>query len=120
MITGFVDQYGHPLVELEVRGFKKEEKVLALIDSGFDGELCLPIELVIPLGLELCGIEAIELADGSIKKELVFAGTIKWEKKFRDVKVWLTSADQALIGRELMIERLLAIDFRSGDVRIEK
>ena len=120
MISGFIDQYGYPLVELEVRGLKKEEKTLALIDSGFDGELCLPIEVAISLGLELCGMETMELADGSVRKELVFTGTIKWEGKLRDVKVWLTSADQALIGTDLMLDRLLTIDFRTGEVKIEK
>lgn len=112
MITGFVDPYGHPLVEVEVSGLKREEKTLALVDSGFDGELCLPIEVAIPLGLELCGMESIELADGSVKNELLFSGTIQWEGKWRDVKVWLTSAGQALIGTELMLDRLLTIDFR--------
>ena len=39
MITGFIDKYGHPLVELEVRGLKKEEKVIALIDSGYSEQI---------------------------------------------------------------------------------
>lgn len=120
MIKGFIDEYGHPLIEIEMSGRKDKLKMLALVDSGFDGELCLPIEIAVPLGLELSGIETIELADGSMKEELVFNGIIKWEEELRSVRILLTSSKDAIIGTELMFARLLSIDFRAREVRIEK
>ena len=46
-----------------------EIAVDAVIDTGFDGYLCLPVQLAIQLGLELSGSIKVELADGSIKRE---------------------------------------------------
>ncbi|MFQ6116097.1 MAG: hypothetical protein ACE5NG_18710 [bacterium] len=120
MIEGFIDEHGHPLVEVEVGGSQTSVKVSALVDSGFDGELCLPIEVAIPLGLKLVAVQTIEFADGSTKKELVFDGRLSWEGEFRRAQVYLTAAKQALIGTGLLIERLVTLDFRLGVVRIEK
>ncbi|MGQ9631394.1 MAG: Uma2 family endonuclease [bacterium] len=36
------------------------------------GDLCLPVQIAIQLGLELCGIELYELADRTIQRENVF------------------------------------------------
>ena len=120
MVKGFIDEHGNPLIEVEVGGRKETTNVLTLVDSGFDGELCLPIEVAIPLGLELSGIQTIELADGSVKRELVFAGSVRWEGRPRSVRISLTTSEKAIIGRELMLNRKLIIDFRSGEVKIER
>ena len=46
-----------------------------MVDSGFDGFLCLPIEVAVGLGLELVTTIPVELADGTVNEnELVFAG----------------------------------------------
>ena len=120
MVKGFIDEHGNPLIEVEVGGRKETTNVLTLVDSGFDGELCLPIEVAIPLGLELSGIQTIELADGSVKRELVFVGSVRWEGRPRSVRISLTTSEKAIIGRELMLNRKLIIDFRSGEVKIER
>ena len=120
MIGGSIDQYGHPLIEVEVGGIRGTTKVFALVDSGFDGELCLPMEIAVPLGLELSGIETIQLADGSTRRQLLFIGFIRWEEASRTARILLTEADEAMVGTELMTDRCLTIDFRSGEVRIEK
>ena len=120
MVKGFIDEHGNPLIEVEVGGRKETTNVLTLVDSGFDGELCLPIEVAIPLGLELSGIQTIELADGSVKRELVFVGSVRWEGRPRSVRISLTTSEKAIIGRELVLNRKLIIDFRSGEVKIER
>jgi len=120
MVKGFIDEHGNPLIEVKVGGRKETTSVLTLVDSGFDGELCLPIEVAIPLGLELAGIQTIELADGSVKRELIFVGSVRWEGKSRSVRISLTTSEKAIIGRELMLNRMLIIDFRSGEVKIER
>jgi len=120
MIEGFIDKQGHVIIEVEVAGSRSTVKLSALLDSGFDGDLCIPIEVAVSLGLELLGVETVEFADGSTKKELVFDGRIWWEGKFRLIQVYLTASEQALVGTGLLIGRLVTLDFRSGVVRIEK
>jgi len=65
-------------------------------------------------------VQTVEFADGSTKKELVFEGKIRWEGELRPTQVYLTGAEQALLGTGLLIDRLVTLDFRSGVVRIEE
>ena len=120
MIEGFIDKHGHAIIEVEVGGSRTTVKLSALVDSGFDGELCIPIEVAVSLGLELVAAQVVEFADGSTKKELVFEGRAWWEGKSRPIQVYLTESEQALVGTELLIARLVTLDFRSGVVRIEE
>jgi len=65
-------------------------------------------------------VQTVEFADGSTKKELVFEGKTRWEGELRPTQVYLTGAEQALLGTGLLIDRLVTLDFRSGVVRIEE
>jgi len=77
MVTGFIDDAGHPKVELTVVGKRGEITLIPTIDTGFDGQLCLPTEVAIQLGLELIGRLFIELADGTRQRSLVFSGLVE-------------------------------------------
>lgn len=75
MITGVILDPGPPVIELKIRGSRQELTVEGILDTGFNGFLCLPISLAVPLGLELIDVITSELADGTIvEDELVFAG----------------------------------------------
>ena len=68
-MEGYIDECGQGRVRVGIIGRKMEIAVDAVIDTGFDGYLCLPVQLAIHLGLELSGSIKVELADGSIKRE---------------------------------------------------
>jgi len=55
LIHGYFDGAGRPRVTVSVFGNRGETTIDALIDTGFDGALCVPIPVAIPLGLELYG-----------------------------------------------------------------
>lgn len=74
---GYIDEYGQGKVIVGVIGRKREIAVDAVIDTGFDEYLCLPLQTAIQLGLELCDTMGVEFADGTIKKEMVFSGVTK-------------------------------------------
>lgn len=77
MMTGVILDTGTPIIELKVRGSREELMVEGILDTGFNGFLCLPIALAVPLGLELIDVITSELADGTIvEDELVFAGQL--------------------------------------------
>jgi clan AA aspartic protease len=94
-----------------------EIAVDAVIDTGFDGYLCLPVQLAIQLGLELSGSIKVELADGSIKRELVFSGLTKFGEEAKKARITLTESMNALIGTKMFSH--LGIDFDLKRVRIE-
>lgn len=119
-MNGYFDEYGHPRIEISVIGIRATCSIEAVIDTGFDGDLCLPIQIAIQLGMELRDILYIELADGTIKDELVFAGAINWEGETKEVRVILTSSEDALIGIGLLAEKRLEIDFGKRSINITK
>ena len=70
---------GSPIIETRVVGSRAEIAVEGILDTGFDGYLCLPITTAVALGLELIKLENSELADGTIlEDEPVFSGRMEW------------------------------------------
>ena len=110
-MRGYVDEYGRCWIDVTVIGARQEITVRANLDTGFDGWVCLPIRLAIQLGLELCGFQTVELADGTEKEELVFAGEVTFGDRREEVDVTLTSAQDALVGIGLLADSVLTIDF---------
>ncbi len=107
-----------PMVAVEVAGSKRAKVLQAIIDTGFDGFLCLPVETAVKLGLELAGQDVIELADGTAKEELFFKGFVRFLGRNRRVKIYLTNSDDALIGTDLLKGSRLLLDFSKEPVRV--
>lgn len=79
-VNPYFDPNGRPIVEIEVSnplGWKRTVK--ALIDTGFDGFLSLPILEAFPIGLLLRGTMPVTLADGSTQQTLYCLGGIHFE-----------------------------------------
>lgn len=108
-----------PRTDIAVGGLKGSAKLRAVIDTGFDGYLCLPVEVAENLGLELVGRMPTILADGSEKEELVFAGWVEFLEKRQTVVISVTT-DEALIGTSLLADCNLAIDFAAGTVNLSR
>jgi len=92
----------------------------AIVDTGFDGEICVPLDVGVTLGLELTGVRLVEYADGSQKRDLVFAGKARFLKRKRKVDISLTNGDEALIGTGLLAGCRLSVDFDTGNVRLKR
>ena len=116
-MEGYIDEYGQARVNVAVIGRKMEITVRPVIDTGFDGDICLPLPMAIQLGLKLSGSVEIELADGSIKQELVFSGSTKFGEEAKKARITLTESRDALIGTKMF--SYLEIDFDGNKVRIE-
>jgi clan AA aspartic protease len=118
MIRGIiVDQ--SPYVEVMVLGNQSQAVTIALLDTGFNSHLCLPIEIGVMLGLELRNVVEMELADGTSNLEPVYTGQVNWNGELRIVDVTLTFSDEALIGTRLLEDKSVNLDFRTGEVIIE-
>ena len=112
-MDGYIDEYRHPKVVVLVN----EVPIDAVVDTGFDGDLCLPIQVAIQLGLNLCGIIEVELADGTERRELVFTGEAKLGDKKREVGIMLTELEEGLLGTQMFSR--LEIHFSEGTVKLE-
>jgi clan AA aspartic protease len=122
MIEGIIRGTGTPLLALQVIGKGGVGiTVEGVLDTGFDGFLCLPVPLAVSLGLELIDVTRTELADGTVvEDELVFAGQAEWDGVVRDVDILLTRSADVLIGTAFLTEYLVQLDYKANTVRIEK
>ncbi len=112
------DAFGMPRIEIEVKGSRAVVSMEAILDTGFNGELSLPIDVAVQLGLELRDIITVELADGSQSDELVFAGYLIDEGVEKEVSVLLTHSQDALADTELLRDRRVVLDFGTGEAEI--
>ena len=87
-----------PTADLEIMGSRASMAITAIIDTGFDGYVCLPTSIAVQLGLELVSQGSVELADGTVKTELLFAGSVQFLGGTRAVQIYLTESEDALIG----------------------
>ena len=109
-----------PKASVRVIGQRGSVELEAIIDTGFDGDLCLPIDAALQLGLELHGRIAVELADGSRKLEFVFLGQVEFQGQGREAPIVLPESEDALIGTALLARYRLTVDFGTGEIVLTK
>jgi clan AA aspartic protease len=109
-----------PTADVEVRGSRGAVRLTGIIDTAFEGEICLPKTVAVGLGLELLTLSAVELADGTQKEELVFGGSVHFLDKQWDVHIYLSDSDDTLLGTALLADCRLVIDFPTGRVRVTR
>lgn len=106
--------------EIEVVGLRGQRKLLAVIDTGYDGFVCLPIEIAVTLGLELSGSQWVQYADGRVVRELVFRGRVRFMGDEREAELHLTEAEEALIGLALLRGYKMVLDGDTHQVRFQR
>ncbi len=109
-----------PRVDLLVFGSREQISISAIVDTGFNGYLCLPTSVAVRLGLELVSEGLIELADGRTQKQLVFLGTVEFIDEVQPVMIYLTDSEDALIGTRLLDDCVLTIDFPRRSIELKR
>lgn len=110
-----------PKIEIEVKGISSDsKKIIALIDSGFNGYLTLPYVEAFPLGLVLRGIQQNTLADGSTASHFVCAGQVCMDGKCVFTTIDIQPANIVLLGTKLLKElgKTFILDSLNGKVEI--
>ncbi len=127
---GSIDRRYRPLLRLARSG--AGEGFLALLDTGFNGELMCDTAVVAPLNIQPSGrIEEVELA-GGVKLHAQFGWlTIDWLGRPRRVSVLVAAIDEeqrtkrdgepiALVGGALLAPTLVLLGYDAGVVEIEE
>lgn len=114
-IRGFVDANCCPRISFRTL---KGEKVYLVVDTGFNGSLCLSKNLIRELDFEYIGTYEIELADGSRIPSPVYAGDILWFGKKAEVLAHETVSTDGLVGTELLRGAYFELDIEAGLVLI--
>lgn len=91
-----------PRTDITVGGSRGSAVIPAVIDTGFEGYVCVPVQIAERLGIELTGRTVAVLADGTEKEDLLFSGWVEFLGKRRTVEMCLTT-DEPLIGTGLWL-----------------
>jgi len=114
MIIGTVNANREASIRLQVRGPDgHEQEMEALIDTGFNGFLTLPLAVITSLGLPRLGRGRAILADGSEVLFNVYEATVRWEGQSRTVELDATET-ATLVGMALLEGYTLRIEVVSG------
>ena len=119
-MIGIVDESGRALlrVRLRSRGSSTASEIEAWIDTGFTGELVLPRNQAVSLGLEPCsGTQAI-LADGSKITVDAYTCEVLWFGVWKEAEVIANNGRFPLLGVGLLRERDLNINYQTKTVSI--
>lgn len=116
----FFDSRQHPKIRLTVAGARQNNVLEAILDTGFDGYLSLPINVAVTLGIELVAIISVEYADGRKSQELVFSVEVDFDGKRRIVPATLTAGAETLAGTALLAEYKLWINFPRRKIVLQR
>ncbi len=105
MISGWIDADHQPLVPLRiVTDDGLQHRVDFLVDTGHDGQLTLPPEMVELLGLVPTGeIRDVIVAGGGKQGWSVYRANVLWNGQIRNVAV-LESDSPALLGMAMIYQ----------------
>ncbi len=102
MMFGRVNQQREAILNLVIIGNRNQKiAVDAVVDTGFNGDLILPIEMVLELELIPQGYQKATLGDGTISQFRVYSGTVIWDGSRKLVEVNAATSG-VLIGMGLL------------------
>ena len=108
-----------PLVEIQVSGpHQNSIDCIAILDTGFSGEIILSEHHINELGLKQIGTDDVELANGEIVELNLYRGNIRWFDKVREVTIGATQSTDALVGTLLLHQCTVHLDFPKSKVEI--
>lgn len=116
MIEGYVTEDGEPVITVTIAG----REWIAIIDSGFNGDLELPAELQTEMNLTPFGpIESI-LAGGQFLVEESYFVEFRLDGTLVRALATFVAGEVILIGTRLLQNHILTINFPANSVQIER
>lgn len=121
MIHGKVSTNREATIELNVSGPNRQlQRTEVVIDTGFNGYLTLPKNLIHDLKLPFVGNRRATLGDGNTVVLDVYLATVSWHGKAREVLA-LQADGGPLLGMSLLAGNRVTLDVvDDGDVVVDE
>jgi clan AA aspartic protease len=121
MIRGVVNRHREALIPLIVRNRTGQEvQIEAIVDTGFNGSLTLPVATIASLSLPWRNHGQATLANGSVEIFDIYAAIVVWDGLPRHVLVEEAATDP-LVGMALLDGYDLLVEVvDGGSVAIQK
>ncbi len=117
MLAFFDGKDNSPKVVIKVCGTnQKQKEIIALMDTGHNGSLSLPVLVLIEIGATLSSVEPIQLADNSTVLGYNFSVTVVIDRKRKKVEATLIpdpEETEAIAGLQLFNPYIAFIDFKN-------
>lgn len=114
MITGVVTEHGTAVITVSVLALNQTATTVdAVIDTGFNGFLTLPLPQIARLQFPYEGTMRVELGNGQEVELDMFSGTMLWEGQVREGLV-LAAEGSPLVGMGLREGSRLCLDIIAG------
>ncbi|MEM9217787.1 MAG: clan AA aspartic protease [Cyanobacteria bacterium P01_F01_bin.150] len=120
MMQGVVSPRREAILPLVVGSDSGQRDLInAVIDTGFDGFLSLPSEIIVRLGLPWTISNSATLGDGSETVFDFYTGTVIWDGQYREIDI-AESETEPLIGMAMLYGYRFQVDaVEGGIVKIE-
>jgi predicted aspartyl protease len=115
-MTGEVDPRGSPILRLHIAG----REWIAVIDTGFDGELELPAALSDHFHKSPSGPTRTTLGGGRVVDEELFLVDFPFDGDVIPAEAVFAPVDEILIGTTMLLSYRLEINFVTRTVVLEK
>ena len=122
MTEGFVNDDLEPMVEIGLISgdrTRENEKIFAIVDTGFNGYLCLAENLIDKMDMAYVGTDFFELGNGEVVENDVFSGRVTFDEKECNVLVILSTSPDVLIGTSLLKSKTFFVDFVDRKLEIK-
>ena len=121
MLTGLVNADLDPMVRIEIADIDGNYHTYEIVlDTGFNGYLALPSNVIRRLGMSYKGQVPMRLAIGSTEDVSTYLGAVCWHGTPRDVVV-IETDEEYLLGMSLLSgSKITIIAGVDGEVTIEE
>jgi len=119
MLEGQVNRHGEPIVAIHLILRKRPARFSAVIDTGFNGYLCVPKRLLAHSKWQAIGTEKFEIATGAIVEQAIFLGEAIFDGKRGPLYTVATEAHDILLGTKLLRGKILVVNFRTKRITIK-
>jgi clan AA aspartic protease len=112
-MTGIVNAVLEATLPLEIHGPNGQTQVTAVIDTGYNGSLSLPMAIVALLAFPPLASRSVTLGDGSRRVLDFYEAEVVWDGQLQSIPVLCVDGD-ALIGTALLKGYTMEVDFIVG------
>jgi predicted aspartyl protease len=114
MIMGVVNAQTEATIRLPVQTADgREQEIEVILDTEFNGSLTLPLAMMVGLGLQWRTRGLVTLANGTEEYGDIYAATIMWDDRPRNILVEAADTDP-LVGMALLYGHDLHIQVVEG------
>lgn len=116
VVSGSINRAGQPMVPVAIQNQSRQQSATFnfIIDTGFNGELQLPIADIGRLGLTPTGIVNSQLADGQIVEDRMYPALVLWLGTLMAVNIIESENNIPLIGAGLLWGNVMTVEWDFG------